>query len=202
MTRITASLPVLALALAGSVSAAQAQDVSPWALQVGVHNVEPKSDNGGGIDVKSAAGLTFNVRYFVNPSFAIDVLAALPFGHDVDLEGAGKIAKVHHLPPTVSAMWYPMPEATLKPFVGVGLNYTTFFDIKEKGALAGTKLELDDSFGVAAMAGVEYKLGPHSALFVDLRWMDIDTKAEVNGAGIGTIHIDPLAYGLAYVYRF
>lgn len=202
MNRFAYSVPALLLAGVASLSSAHAETTSPWAVQVGVHNVDPKSDNGNGVNVDSAVGLTLNARYFVNPSFAIDILAALPYQHDVSLDGVGDIAKVRHLPPTVSAMWYPMPDAAVKPFVGAGLNYTTFFDIKEKGVLSGSKLKLNDSFGPAAMIGVEFPLGAHSALFADLRWMDIDTKAKIDGATFGTVHIDPIAYGIAYVYRF
>jgi outer membrane protein len=202
MNRFTMGLPALLLATAAMIPAAHAEPSSPWAVQIGVHNVDPKSDNGLGIKVDNAVGLTMNARYFVNPSFAIDLLAALPFQHDVSADGAGKIAKVRHLPPTLSAMWYPMPDAKVKPFIGAGLNYTTFFDIKEKGALSGTKLKLKDSFGPAAMIGVEVPVSAHGAVFADLRWMDIDTKASVDGNRIGTLHIDPIAYGVAYVYRF
>jgi outer membrane protein len=202
MKRSMMGLPVLLLAAAAMAPSAHAQPTGAWAAQVGVHNVDPKSDNGHGIDVDNAVGLTFNVRYFFTPSVAVDLLAALPFDHDISADGLGKVAKARHLPPTLSAMWYPLPDAKVKPFVGAGLNYTTFFDVREKGALSGTTLKLKDSFGPAAMAGVEFPLGAHASLVADIRWMDIDTKASINGAGIGTVHIDPIAYGLSYLYRF
>ena len=202
MNRLTTCLSALCVAAAGMASTAHAEALTPWTFQLGVHNVDPKSHNGNGVEVDSATGATFNVRYFLDSSFAVDLLAALPFGHDVSVEGAGEVAKVHHLPPTLSLTWHPLPVAKVKPFVSAGLNYTTFFDIDEKGALSGTKLKLKDSWGPAAQAGVEFALGPHSAIVADLRWMDIDTKASVDGASIGTVHIDPFAYGLSYVYRF
>lgn len=191
------------MAAAASMPVAHAAD-SPWAVQVGVHNVDPKSNNGTDADVhvKSAAMATFNVRYFFSDAVALDVLAALPFKHDVKIDGVGEVASVKHLPPTVSLMWYPMPASTIKPFVGAGLNYTMFFSEKTKGALDGADLKLKDSVGLAAMAGVEFKLDDHSGIVADLRWMDIDSKAKVNGGSIGTVHIDPIAYGLAYIYRF
>ena len=86
--------------------------------------------------------------------------------------------------------------------MGVGVNYTTFFGTDEKGALAGTKVKLEDSWGVAAHAGLDFALSEKGALRVDVRWADIDTEVKVNGAKLGTAKIDPMVYGLAYVMKF
>lgn len=32
--------------------------------------------------------------------------------------------------------------------------------------------------------------------------MDIDTDAKLDGTDIGTVNIDPLVYGAAYVFKF
>jgi outer membrane protein len=37
---------------------------------------------------------------------------------------------------------------------------------------------------------------------VDARWLDIDTDAKLNGANIGTVEIDPYAFGLSIGRRF
>jgi outer membrane protein len=37
---------------------------------------------------------------------------------------------------------------------------------------------------------------------VDVRHMDIDSKAELDGASLGKVHIDPWGYGVAIAYRF
>ena len=69
-------------------------------------------------------------------------------------------------------------------------------------ALAGTRLELGDSWGAAVHAGVDFRIGTRGALRVDARWMDIDTDVRVNGARIGTANIDPMAYGVSYIHAF
>ena len=48
--------------------------------------------------------------------------------------------------------------AKVSPFVGAGLNYTTFFSEDTTGALAGSKLKLQDSWGLAAH-GVDFAIG-------------------------------------------
>jgi outer membrane protein len=86
--------------------------------------------------------------------------------------------------------------------VGAGLNYTVFFSEKTKGALAGTDLDLRNSWGLAAHAGLDFKVGERGALRVDVRWADIDTDVKVNGANLGKVNVDPLVYGAAYVWKF
>jgi outer membrane protein len=90
----------------------------------------------------------------------------------------------------------------VSPLLGVGLNYTTFFSEETTGALAGTGLELDDSWGLAAHAGLDVKVSERGAVRVDVRWADIDTRVKVDGVSLGTANIDPLVYGVAYVHQF
>ena len=37
---------------------------------------------------------------------------------------------------------------------------------------------------------------------MDARWIDIDTDVKVNGASVGTVNIDPMVYGAAFVWQF
>jgi outer membrane protein len=178
-----------------------------WELKVGAHVVDPKSDNGSlaahafRTDVGEAASPTISLEYFATRNLGIEILAALPFEHDVKLNGA-KAATVKQLPPTLSVQWHFLPDQRFDPFVGVGLNFTRFFSIDEKGALAGTRLELDDSWGIAAHAGVEYAIDARWSLTVDARWIKLSTDAKLDGAKIGSVEIDPLVYGFAIGYRF
>jgi outer membrane protein len=197
----------LGLALAGVVGVARAEEPGDWVVKVGAHVVSPKSGNGrlaGGsleADVGSDARPTFSLEYFVAPNWGLEVLAALPFEHEVKLNGA-KAADVKHLPPTVSVQYHFMPQARFSPFVGVGLNYTRFFGIHETGPLAGTRLDLSDSWGAAVHAGFDVHFSDRWLFMADVRWMNIETDAKVNGAKVGTVKIDPWVYGIAIGYRF
>lgn len=198
---------VLATCLAGMATAARATEAGDWVVKFGAHQVSPKSDNGrlaGGAlkaDVGGDARPTVSLEYFLTPNWGLEVLAALPFEHEVKLNGT-HAADVKHLPPTVSVQYHFAPGAKVSPFVGIGLNYTRFFGIKEKGPLAGTKLDLEDSWGAAAHAGVDLSLNERWSLTADVRWIGIETEAKVNGAKVGTVKIDPWVYGIAVGYRF
>lgn len=187
----------------GIASTAAAYEAGDWIARVGTHYVDPASDNGDVVTVDAAPGLTASVVYFVAPTIAVDLLVAAPYRHDIHLkDGGSKVASTDHLPPTLSLVWYPAVAGKLKPYVGAGLNYTMFFNEQTTGALAGTHLSLDDSLGLAAVAGLQVDLAPHWGLMVDLRYMDIDTDARLNGADLGTVTIDPIGFGLALSYQF
>lgn len=204
-TAISASL---AIVLGACALPALAQSQGDWTLGVGAHQVNPKSDNGtlaGGtlpLDIDSDVKPTITYEYFLRDNLGLEVLAALPFKHDIAVEGVGTVGSAKQLPPTISLQYHFNGKGKVSPFLGAGLNYTTFFSEDTKGALAGTNLKLDDSWGLAAHAGIDFAVGERGAIRVDVRWIDIDTEVQVNGAKLGTANIDPLVYGAAYVVKF
>lgn len=200
--------PLAAALVVGSLAApAFAQQAGEWTFGVGAHQVNPKSDNGsvvGGtldVEVGSNARPTLTAEYFIRDNLGIEVLASWPFEHDISIAGVGRVGSTKHLPPTVS-LQYHFGEGTVKPFVGAGINYTLFMSEKTQGALAGSDLKLDDSFGLALHAGIDFKVGEKGAIRIDARWIDIDTDVSLDGTDIGTVNIDPLVYGAAYVFKF
>ena len=197
----------LALVLGGAAAPALAQSAGTWTVGIGAHQVNPKSDNGtlaGGtlpVEVESNIRPTFTGEYFVADNLGIEVLASLPFKHDIAIDGLGTVGEAKHLPPTVS-LQYHFGQGKVKPFVGAGVNYTKFFSEETSGALEGADLELSASWGLAAHAGVDFKVGDKGAIRVDARWIDIDSDVSVEGQDLGTVNIDPLVYGAAYVFSF
>lgn len=205
--RIQNLLTPLACATALALAApAQAQEAGDWTFSVGAHAVAPKSGNGhlaGGAlatEVGDDWKPTVTAEYWFSPNWGLEVLAALPFEHDIRLNGAAA-GSTQHLPPTVS-LQYHFRGHRVTPFVGLGLNYTTFFEEETRGPLAGTDLELDDSWGLAAHGGLDIAVGDDKWVRVDARWIDIDTDASVNGVAVGTVEIDPWVYGAAFVWSF
>ena len=201
----------LAAVLALAATPALAQSAGSWTVGIGAHNVAPKSDNGtltatplGNLkmDIGSNARPTITGEYFLKDNLGVEILAALPFQHDISVAGVGKVGSTKHLPPTVS-LQYHFGQGKVKPFVGLGVNYTRFFSTKAEGAIAGASLDLSDSWGLAAHLGVDFKVGEKGAIRLDYRKVDIDTRVKLNGANLGTkntVNIDPSVYGIAYVF--
>ncbi|KIC39506.1 OmpW/AlkL family protein [Leisingera sp. ANG-M7] len=200
MKRMVSAL-ALTSALAAMAAPALAQEQGDWTVGVGIANVNPKSGNGtlaGALaDIDDGTALSLTVEYFFRDNWGVELLAASPFEHDINLNGA-YAASAKQLPPTLSVNYHFPTQGVIKPFLGLGLNYTTFFE--EETAL-GT-LKLDDSFGIAVNAGADYQISDNGALRFNVRWMDIDSDATLNGASIGTAEIDPVVVNFAYVHRF
>ncbi len=198
----------LAVALACAALPAAAQSRGDWHFTVGVHQVNPKSDNGKlvngtlPLEIDSNVRPTVTAEYFIRDNLGIEILAALPFEHDVDIKGLGTVASVKHLPPTFSLQYHFNSAGKVSPFVGAGLNYTTFFSEDTRGPLAGSDISLDDSWGAALHAGVDFRIGDRGALRLDARWIDIDSDVRLDGADVGTANIDPLVYGVAWRFSF
>jgi outer membrane protein len=211
MNKSLIAFPLLLAAI--SATPAFAQSKGDWTMGIGIHDVAPKSDNGrvvGGtlpIDVGDSTRPTVTFEYFLADNLGLEVIAALPFSHDISVKGAGKIGSTQQLPPTFSLQYHFNNAGKVSPFIGAGLNYTTFFNTKTTALLdtvAGgpTKLKLDDSWGLATHVGLDFKITDKSAIRVDARWIDIKTKVKLNGADIGKVNIDPMVYGAAYVLKF
>ncbi|MFS4582700.1 OmpW/AlkL family protein [Phaeobacter sp. C3_T13_0] len=204
MIRMVSAL-ALGAALAALTSPTLAQPYShsrgDWTLGIGIANVNPKSDNGTLADaaaiIDDNTALTFTAEYFIRDNIGIELLAASPFEHDISLNGA-YTATTKHLPPTLSVNYHFPTQTRFKPFVGVGINYTTFF---EESSPAGV-ISLDDSVGLALNLGADWQISDRGALRVNVRYMDIETDVTLNGTTIGTAEIDPVTVGFGYVHRF
>lgn len=197
-------LAAAAAALLMQAPPVQAYEAGDWVLRVGAGNVEPKSNNGTlastlRLDVGSDVKPTLAVSYFMTDNWAAQVLAAWPFEHDFRLNGA-RSGSLKHLPPTVTVQYHFNPKGPLNFYLGAGFNYTFIYD--EKIAIPGAKLRLDNSFGLAGELGVDYQFGNNWSLGLQVWAIDIDSKASLNGAGIGTANVDPVVWGINLGYRF
>ncbi len=194
------ALPITAAVMMAGTGA-MAQSAGDWTVGVGFGYVQPKDDNGllagAATTIDENTQLTLTAEYFIRDNLGIEILAATPFEHTATIAGVGT-ATTKHLPPTISLNYHFANSSKVTPFVGVGINYTTFFDTTS--ALGTVKME--DSFGLALHAGLDYAVSANGAIRADIRWIDIDTEVKLNGAPIGTAEIDPVVLGVSYVHRF
>lgn len=185
-----------------AASPALAQEAGTITLGFGIGIVAPKDNNGALAGMESSIGNNtrpiLTLEYFIRDNIGIELLGAAPFKHDISLAGLGEIGSTKHLPPTISVNWHIPTGGPLTPFVGVGVNYTKFFE--EKSSL-GT-LKIKESFGLAATLGVDYTLNEKAALRADIRYIDIDSDVLLNGANIGKVNVDPLVASVSYVMKF
>jgi len=223
----------LAITMAGSALSAQAYEKGDWVLRAGATTVDPDTDSDeftlpmevtAKVEVDDDTQLGIIPVYMVTDKWAVELLAATPFEHDITVEGTSIDAgSTKHLPPTVSVQWYPRGgQDGWQPYIGMGVNYTVFFDedtdsdlVDLLGDLTGgvvddANLDLDDSFGLAAQAGIDFPFGEHWAFNVAVWYIDIDTTAEVTAKAAGAtaakvkfdVEIDPWVYNVGIAYKF
>ena len=175
-------------------------------LSLGAYNLNPKSDNGaladGALDVSinSETNLAIAGEYAFNDHWSVELQYGFGFDHTVSLNGANAL-DITHKPLTLTGK-YTFGGETVRPYVGLGVNRTTFGDETAYGPIAGTTTTLDTSTGLAALAGLEFNLNDRFALRGEVRWIDMDTDVSVNGAGVGTANVDPLLVGVSAVLKF
>ncbi|WP_246480288.1 OmpW/AlkL family protein [Motiliproteus sediminis] len=217
-----------ATAIALSSPAAMAFESGDIVLRGGLTHVAPNDDSGKvytefgslgttqlEVGVSSDTQLGINLVYFYSPKIAVELLAATPFSHDINLQndnlslGNGALGSTKHLPPTLSVLYYfAQADAALQPYVGVGLNYTTFFeeDFEASRKSQGfSDLKLDDSFGLAVQIGADYMLNEHWMVNGSIRYIDIDTTADFKLGGQNShvdVDIDPFVSTLSVGYKF
>ena len=202
-----AVLAALGLTLGATSFSAQAIQAGDMFARVTLTQVAPDDDADAFSTVavvpevgdSTRPGVTFVYMYDNNIGF--EVLAALPFKHEITVDGMGKIGETKQLPPTFSVQYYFNPESKVRPYVGLGLNYTTFFSTESIPGLGGD-LDLDDSFGLAAQVGIDYDINEKWFLTADARYINIETTATNSAAGTTDVEINPTVLSIGVGYKF
>lgn len=198
-------LSALIMGTAFAASNVMAYEAGDVVVRVGLANVDPSTtDNTGlGLDVDDDTSIGITGTYMLTDNIGLELLVATPFDHDVNLTGVGKVADTKHLPPTLSIQYFPMDsKSKLQPYIGVGVNYTTFFSEGSSAALGNAEVELDDSFGLAAQLGVDYAVNENWLVNAAVWKMDIDADLKIGGNDVGEIEIDPVVVMLSVGYKF
>ncbi|MBL1378918.1 OmpW family outer membrane protein [Zobellella iuensis] len=197
----------LLVAAALMVPVAHAHQAGDILVRGGAATVSPNSSgddvlNTGHLDADTNTQLGLTLSYMLTDNWGVELLAATPFSHSVSTAGLGEVAKIKHLPPTLMGQYYfGNAQSKLRPYVGAGINYTTFFDEKGRGALDGTSVKLDDSWGLAVQAGLDVKVAENWFVNASAWYIDIDTDVET-AVGTFKTDIDPMVLMVGVGYRF
>ncbi len=176
-------------------------------VRAGYAAVDPNSNSetvpgaGGEVAADSGNALGLTVTYMLEENWGVGLLAASPFKHDIDHSVLGEVASTKHLPPTITLQYHFNTRDSGKPYVGIGMNYTKFFEEETSRPLEGVDLELDESFGLAMEAGVDWFIDEYWGASVQIWWLDIDTDASLDGGQEFEVRIDPLVYMFGLSYR-
>jgi len=211
----------LAAAVVAAAIAAPAQaEQGDWLLRGRAILVAPTEDSSGikpafpndEVSVSNSFAPEVDVSYFLTDHVALELIAATT-KHDIKGKGGlapiGELADTWVLPPTLTLQYHFAPKAKVRPYVGAGLNYTIFYNEEASGALEGaigdTDVKLENSFGFALQAGVDFDVSDRVFLNLDLKYIDIDTKAKLTTGPLVNrvkVSLDPIVVGVGVGMRF
>lgn len=190
--------------------AASAKEAGDWLVRARAIYVTPDESAdisiGGKPAIDNSVMPELDFSYFFTDNIAVElILAVTP--HDVGAVGTdiGDVdaGDVTLLPPTLTLQYHFMPKEKMSPYIGVGVNYTKFFDADVPSGGVITDIDYDSSFGLALQAGIDYAINDRWLINVDVKKIWINTDVSINaGAVTADVDIDPWIFGFGVGYRF
>lgn len=213
---------VLPAVVASAVATPVCADAGDTLVRVRAIMVSPTESSGGiaptfpteEVKVNDSIMPEVDITHMLTDNVGLELIAATTkhnaSGTSGTTGGIGKLASTWVLPPTLTVQYHFAPDANVRPYVGAGVNYTMFYSEKPsaglEAAVGQTNVNLKDSFGWAAQAGVDIDLTDKMFLNFDVKYIDIDTTARLATTAIGTqrvkISLDPLVFGVGVGFRF
>ena len=219
------------IAILGISSTIEAQensnntDYKKWQVRLrGVGVIPNESANigtiGGNVDISTAFIPELDFTYFFTKNIAAELIlgtskhnvnttasnltpVGLPASVDVDL------GSVRLLPPTLTVQYHFYPGDFVKPYVGAGVNYTIFYDVKPGNVIKDVKYQNKASF--ALQAGADFNVGKDFFVNFDIKYLFLKTDVTVDASNLidgatldipAEVKINPLLIGVGVGYRF
>jgi OmpW family len=94
-------------------------------------------------------------------------------------------------------------QGPVKAYAGAGLNHSQFYvDEAAAGPSMLTRRNRHAAIGPAAELGAELALNARVRVYADVRWVDLDERADLLRGAYGPVAADPLTLGVSVGYRF
>lgn len=207
---------------------AMALEKGDWNLHLRAINIAPNDDSsvirvdgggvaGTGVRVSDAPSLDISLGYMFTDNWAVELLADISSKHEVSAFGLGglgvpdgtDVVEVNTLPPTMFLQYQFNPKGNVRPYAGLGLNFTTFLNDDLTPAavsvLGANNLSVDNSWGLAAQFGVDWPMKNGWSFNVDVKYIDISTEAVFDTAiGRASVDVDinPTVFGIGFGKTF
>ena len=151
------------------------------------------------VDVNNATVPELDFTYMIRDNIGVELILGTS-RHQLT-SNLGDLGGVNVLPPTLLLQYHFNHQGQVRPYVGAGVNYTYFYN---DGLHAGDQQisVKRSSFGPALQMGVGVQLTKSVFANVDVKKVWMKTDASLNGASLGTLHIDPLIVGVGVGMKF
>ena len=214
MTRL--SLPTLSLLGAALLAggAAQAAD-NVVKASVSYYDTTGSSDGLSGVGVPPGADATINGAWtaiftyerMFTPNIGLEFVIGIPPTTTANAAGSvaflgDDILSAKAVAPTLLLNYhFGTPEDKWRPYLGIGINYTKFTDIKSS---LGWSVQMGDSWGWAAQGGIAYAIDANWGLYASVGYADVKSNVVATSATVLTTTVDfkPFVYSFGISYGF
>jgi outer membrane protein len=229
-TRMTSML-MLAIAAVCASPAHADDDVPMNSARIGLYSVfyhvhtdgltGPFVPEGTSIDAKNVQTLYIAYVRSLTRHFDVELTLGIPPLQKTVGRGPATLGSVPYNGQTIAeARWLAPtllleyeffgPEARFRPYLGLGVNYTNFYDRNSTpagDAASGgpTKLSLTSSVGVAGTVGVNYRISGNWHAYLSYSASQVKTRLDADTAGVertARINFGPQALVVAAGYSF
>ena len=191
-----------------SASTVHALDKGDIILRGGVGLIFPNDDSdqltgvpGATVGVDDSATFAFTAGYMFHNNLALELLGIWPANHDVEGEGVlpglgiSDVGELDIFPPTLSLNYYFQPKQKLRPHIGVGINYSVYWDTEASSQVKavlgnGTDLDISHSVGWAVNAGIDYDISDRMFFTANFWYVDIEAEASLKATALGKLDVD------------
>ena len=221
MRKIVFAIMALSLMTVNFVNAQdkeeKSNDFKRWQVRLrGVGVVTPNQSAkigiiGGDVQISDAFIPELDFTYFFTEHFAAELILGTA-KHDVKaintIAGDIDLGSAWLLPPTLTAQYhfYTSDKKIFKPYIGAGVNYTLFYNVKS-GAVADVKY--DNALGYAAQVGFDLMLDDTFFINVDAKRLFLSTDVTVDATNLvpglvvpAEVDIDPWLFGIGVGMKF
>ncbi|PCI64518.1 MAG: hypothetical protein COB37_01490 [Kordiimonadales bacterium] len=207
MRRLTMVLLLIVAPFQFIMPAAFAEDKSPWLVRLRLIDIAPHESStvsiGGAITADIAVAPELDITYFWTDNIATELILATS-KHNVAAIGTSlgdlDLGTIWVLPPTLLVQYHLNPDGQFRPYLGVGLNYTLYYNGTSGGL---DSVEYDNDLGYAFQAGVDIGLNDRWAFNIDVKKVYLNANARLNGGAVtADVSLDPWVFGAGLAYRF
>lgn len=200
-------------------------DFSRWAVRVRGVGVVPNESStiktiGGQASVSDVFIPELDFTYYFTKNIAAELILGTS-KHDVntvasDISAVGgptsanvDLGSVRLLPPTLTVQYHfnQANDNVFKPYLGGGVNYTIFYDVKPGGVVKG--VEYKNALGYAAQVGFDLMITDKFFINADVKKLFLKTDVTVDASNLATdlsipakVNLDPLLLGFGVGMKF
>jgi len=223
---LTALLGVVSASYSQSESENTSSDFKRWQIRVRGVGVVPNESAkigaiGGDVNISSVFIPELDFTYFFTKNIAAELILGTS-KHKVNTVGSDlspingpteanvDLGSVRLLPPTLTVQYhfYPTKDKVFKPYIGAGVNYTIFYDVKSGVA---KDVKYDNKVALALQAGADLDITDNIFLNIDVKYLFLKTDVTVDASNLNggatldipaSVKINPLLLGFGVGYRF